>query len=297
MKKIRPGFPALRIFALCCAVPLTTGLAALGDPAPFEGYITANLTRGSGTETLLYTVGTNQTRVERRETNRPYPVDILDRSSMELTLLFPNNHSFVRLAPTTGNQTGAPGFPAMPGMFMPPPGGIGPTNLPGVSPAPQMPQMPPAPGSQGNFGASGMPAMPMMPPRMGDRIDFQATTDITNLLGYSCTRYELRQRGEVMEVWATDQLPPFQPYLQNQPHHFGPQMMEGQWGESLKAKKLFPLLAVLRFELPSAPGNAAPPPSPEQMRFEVHSITPNKINDDALFQPPSDYREIQPLPF
>jgi len=35
------------------------------------------------------------------------------------------------------------------------------------------------------------------------------------------------------------------------------------------------------------------------LRFEVKSITPEKIEDrdGALFRPPADYREIQPLPF
>jgi len=35
------------------------------------------------------------------------------------------------------------------------------------------------------------------------------------------------------------------------------------------------------------------------MRFEVKSIKSEKIEDEdgSLFQPPSDYREIQPLPF
>lgn len=39
------------------------------------------------------------------------------------------------------------------------------------------------------------------------------------------------------------------------------------------------------------------PPGPERVRFEVKSITPEKVTDDSLFQPPSDYNEIQPLPF
>ena len=92
-----------------------------------------------------------------------------------------------------------------------------------------------------------------------------------------------------MEIWATDQLLPFQPYLEKQPHRFRPQMIEEQWGDLLKAKKLFPLLAVLKV------GNGA-----ERYRFEVQSVTPEKIKpgeEAQLFQPPPDYQEIQPLPF
>jgi len=137
----------------------------------------------------------------------------------------------------------------------------------------------------------------MMPPIMMDKVELAGTTDTTNLLGYACTRHEIKQHGEVMEIWATDQLLAFQPYLQNQPHRFGPPRVEEHWGELLKAKKLFPLLAVLRFETPAAPGNATRPPSPERMRFEVKLVTPQQISDGTAFEPPSDYQEIQPLPF
>jgi len=129
----------------------------------------------------------------------------------------------------------------------------------------------------------------MMPPIRQEPAELKATDETTNLLGYACTRYELKQRDEMIEVWATDKLLPFQPWLQNQPRHFGPRMIEEQWGELLKAKKLFPLLAVLKYEN-----------GPERFRFEVKTITPEKIKkEDAekLFQPPADYREIEPLPF
>ena len=38
---------------------------------------------------------------------------------------------------------------------------------------------------------------------------------------------------------------------------------------------------------------------PERLRFEVKSVTPQKAEDQdgALFQPPADYQEVQPLPF
>ena len=79
-----------------------------------------------------------------------------------------------------------------------------------------------------------------------------------------------------------------QPYLQNQPHRFGPRLIEEQWPETMKAKKLFPLLAIIKFEN-----------GPERMHFEVKTIAPEKIEDrdGKLFQPPPDYREIEPLPF
>ncbi len=274
----------------------------------FEGRITTAITHGSNAQTLLYTVGTNSLRIECLETDRPYPFDIIDLTSGQLTLLFPNNRSFVHLPSANENASAAPFPPQMP----PPSGGmpaqIGPTNIPGMPVPPSMPQMPPGVGPQSGSSVppmpgmppmgNGMPAMPMMmPPPMMEKMELVATGDKTNLLGFACEKYEIKQRGEVMEIWATDELLPFQPYLQNQPHRFGPPMMEEQWGGLLKAKKLFPLLAVLRFEVPATPGNAVPPPGPERMRFEVRAVTPDKITDDTLFQPPPDYQEIQPLPF
>jgi hypothetical protein len=311
----------------------------------FEGRINAVMTRGSQTDALLYTVGTNFLRVEMTATNWPNPVDILDRNSGELTLLFPNNRSFVRLKnmieggagsplpaagalgetrptvpqmpaglpPGVGPQSPPPGLPAMPNL--PAPQGIGPANLPGMPappPMPAMPNLPPglrrdevATATQAGVGlqsapsgpampgiSGGMPAMPAMPmpmmPGMMEKTELQDTGQKTNLLGFACEQYELKQRGETMEIWATDQLFPFQPYVQNQPHRFGPRMIEEQWPELVKAKKVFPLLATLKFD------NGA-----ERFRFEVQSVTPEKLTDkDAeLFQPPTNYFEIQPLPF
>src|SRR6185437_1507024 len=111
----------------------------------------------------------------------------------------------------------------------------------------------------------------------------------TNILGFTCSRYELKSRGEVMEIWATPQLFPYRAYLENQPHRFRMRNLNERWGAILAEKKLFPLLAVLRFEN-----------GPERMRFEVKSITVEKVkkeDEPKLFAPPSDYHEIQPLPF
>jgi hypothetical protein len=114
------------------------------------------------------------------------------------------------------------------------------------------------------------------------------TVETTNRLGCACQKWEIRHHGEVMEVWATDQLLPFQDYVGNQPARFGLRMLEERWGTLVRAKKLFPLLAVLRFN-----GGG------ERLRFEVQSIQPKQIEDrdGALFQPPPDYHEIEPLPF
>jgi hypothetical protein len=277
----------------------------------FEGRINAVMTRGSQSDALLYTVGTNFVRVEMTATNWPNPVDILDRNSGGLTLLFPNNRSFVRLKPVTENSSPMPpGFPQMPAGLppgvgpqsppaglpampnMPTPQGISPGNLPGMPappPMPAMPNLPPGVGLQSSPGGPAMPAMPMpVMPGMMQKLELQDTGLKTNLLGFACEQYEIKQRGETMEIWATGLLLPFQNYIRNQPHRFGPRMIEEQWGGLLTAKKLFPLRVSLRFD------NGA-----ERFRFEVQSVTPQKLTDDdaKLFQPPTNYFEIQPLPF
>lgn len=264
----------------------------------FEGRIYAVIRQGDQTTPLLYTVGTNFLRIEVTDDARPHPVDIFNLTSGGLTLLFPHNRSFVVLPSAAANpSTPAPGVPTMrngvPTMPMPagigpqtssPPelaNHIGPTNLPGMPAMPQRPNLP-----QMLMGG-GMPAMPMMTPPQ-EKIELQATDETTNLLGYNCTLYELKQRGETMQIWAADQLIPFQDYVRNQPHRFGPRMMEEQWGGLLKAKKLFPLLATLKFD------NGV-----ERYRFEVTSVTAEKLTvaDAKLFHPPANYFEVRPLPF
>jgi hypothetical protein len=133
-----------------------------------------------------------------------------------------------------------------------------------------------------------MPAMPTMPMMPAEKMELKATGEKTNLLGYACEKFEIKQRSETMEIWATDGLLPFQNYVRNQPPRFGPRTIEEQWAGLVTAKKLFPLRASLHFE------NGA-----EQYRFEVQSITPQKLTEEdlKLFLPPDGYFEIQPLPF
>lgn len=138
--------------------------------------------------------------------------------------------------------------------------------------------------------AGGPPAlpMPMMPPPMSEKIELKPTGKKEKRLGFACEQFEIKQRGETMEIWATDKLLPYQPYVRSQPHRFGPRMMEEQWAELLKTRNLFPLLVTLKFE------NGA-----ERFRFEVKSVTAKKLTeaDASLFQPPPGYVEIRPLPF
>jgi hypothetical protein len=126
----------------------------------------------------------------------------------------------------------------------------------------------------------------MMP--RGGELQLQATGEQTNLLGYACMHYEIKQWGQIMDIWATDQLLPFQVYQPHQPLRGGPPVIEEHWSELLTAKNLFPLLASLRFN------NGV-----ERYHFEVQSIHPAALTDpDAkCFQVPTNYIELQPHQF
>ena len=254
----------------------------------FEGRIIASQTRGGDIQTYTYTVGTNILRIERGETNWPHAKNLVALDTGAVTLLFPHNRSFIRLPVTTDSPSLA-GPVAVNPPTLPAPAGVGPANLPGMSSSPQMPAMPNGmPMTPGAAGASAaMPAMPMMP-MPGESLELKATGEETNLLGYACNKFEIRQRGEIMEIWATDKLLPFRAWLQSQPPRFGPQMIEEKWAGLLRGKKLFPLLAVLKFE------NGG-----ELLRFEIKSIASQRIEDGdgSLFLPPADYHELMPLPF
>jgi Domain of unknown function (DUF4412) len=290
---------------------LASALAAARAPA-FEGRISASISRGGPPAGLLYTVGTNFVRVEMTDTNVLNTVDVLDRRSGTVTLLLPRNHCFIRLGseaanpsttpsdfpsmadglpPGIGPQTppvspagttgmpGAPAWPQPPGTLPP---GIGPTNFARL-PAPR--PFAPAPVPSANPGLSAM-RMAMMP--AGGGFELRATGQKTNLLGYACDRYEIKQWGQTMEIWATDQLLPFQDYLSTQPPRAGPPMIELRWGELLSARKLFPLLASLRF------ANGL-----ERYHFEVRAIMPGRLTaqDARRFEAPQGYVELPSRPF
>jgi hypothetical protein len=302
----------IAVRSICLSCLAVAAVAGAAEPTAFEGRINTVMTRGPETNGLLYMVAAEQLRIEATGTSWPHPIDLVDLKSGALTLVFPHNRSFVRLKPASDNGSGpaggalgetrpttTPQIPALPGVgpqFPAVPG-------PGIPAMTAMPPMPPGVGPQSSSLPSSQPSAPVMPPMpvppmMGEKLELKATGQTTNLLGFACVRYELKQRGETLEIWATDKLLPYQPYVRNQPSRFGPRMLEEQWGSLLKAKKLFPLLAVLRFEAPTAPSGAAPvPPGPERFRFEVTAVKEEGITDGKLFQVPVDYQEIEPLPF
>lgn len=288
MRLTRP----IRLLSLAVGVLIVLVLPKL--VSAFEGRVQAVTTQGNETNALQYTVGPDHLRIEVTSTNWPNPIDIVELKSGALTLVFPHNRSFVRLKPNGENAA-----PPVPG-GLPPGIDLQPTAAPAapreMARQPMSGGLPPGigPQSTATLGVSTIPEMPAMPPmpmprmRPDERMELKASGNTTNILGLACGRYELKQRGETLEVWATDKLFVFQPYVRNQPHRFGPRMIEEQWPAMLTSRKLFPLLVSLRYD------NGA-----ERYRFEVNSVRTEKITDPnkQLFQPPSDYHEIQPLPF
>jgi hypothetical protein len=165
---------ALKAHAL--ALLLTVLNPACPAAFAFEGLITATLTRGGDTSSLLYTADKNVLRIERTETDWPHAKNIVNLKSGAVTLVFPHNRSFVRLKSAASDASTSPGFPALPPGIGPktpsalqPPPGIGPTNPPGASQLPKSrpfhshpgglpPGIGPQPGH--NPGASQLPGIP-----------------------------------------------------------------------------------------------------------------------------------------
>ena len=274
----------------------------------FERTIQATVTRGKHAESYTYTVCTNMLRIARTDGDRPHAVNLVALDGGEVTLVFPHNHSFVRLNPhrEVARPAGFPDMP-LPRGGLPPglgpqtdasappgqptatatPGQIGPVNLPdmppGIGPSPEaFSRLPRVPHERSRGAWSRI--------RSG-RPELTATLETTNLLGYACTRYELRQRGGTMDVWATAQLVPFHAWLHSvPPRHCGPRALEETWAGPLQARKLFPLRATMK-----------DPRSGESIRFEykVTSITSGRLGEgaSAIFRPPADYHELDPPPY
>lgn len=284
--------------SICGWLWLALAATKAAAAAPFEGKIDIVIARGGEVQTLLYTASTNQLRIERGETDRPHAKNIVNLDTGAVTLLFPHNRSFVRLNPgSTGSMPVASG--SLPDATTK---SLGAAVAPNPTGASAIPRMPP--------GIGKLPGLPMMPPpMMSEKIDLKPTGKREKILGFECEQFELKQRGKMMEIWATERLLPFQPYLRNELHRFGPRMIEEQWSELLKERKLFPLRASLRYDHgPSRTGDPSSskdqsasqkPSGPERFRFEVNSIKRENIQDRdrKLFQPPVEYFEVQPLPF
>lgn len=285
--KLTPGrylFPTLLVLVL---------VVRTNAAEPFEGRMNITLSRGSQTNSLLYTVGPEHLRIEVSGASPAYAVDIFELSSGAMTLIYPHNRSFVQLKqpppPTPPDRSSVPGFP--PAMPLP---NIGP-NPSAATNFPAMPALPaglpagvgPQAGAGVSAGVAPMPAMKFnrMP---GQKLELKAVGETTILFGLACRKYEITSQHQTMEIWATDQLLPYQPYVARQTPRFGPSRLDDSWAKLLADRKLFPIQATLHDEI-----------GQERFHFEVTAVSPETVSepDDTLFQPPADYHEVRPLPF
>jgi hypothetical protein len=139
--------------------------------------------------------------------------------------------------------------------------------------------------------ASGAPNMPGMPPMpamrgFGGTPELKKTDKTKKIQGFDCTLYTMSERMETFEIWATadSALFPFRLLERTDNNrHFGPRMLEEEWGELLRNKSLFPLEATLRMESGGR----------ERFTFKVDKIE-KKIVEDAVFAVPEHYFETQP---
>jgi hypothetical protein len=229
-------------------------LSGADKNAAFEGTISATLTR-AGTEAthFVFTRKGNLLRIENT-TNKLEPINIVDLAANKLIIVYPHNTSFVHV--DLAKKQSPPGAPPMPQMQMP--------NNPAGAPAMGMPPMP------GMFGAA----------------ELKKTDKTKKIQGVDCTLYTITSRGEMFEIWATNDsaLFPFRlierDYLG---HRFGPPMIEETWPELLRNKSLFPIEATLKME----------PNGQEWLSFKIDKIDKGKIDNDKLFEAPEGYQEIQ----
>ncbi len=240
----------------------------------FEGRIDLVATAAGQAQNLRYRVTTNSVRVEQLETNYPHPVNLWDRQTQELQLLFPANRSWIALPPSA-NHSGMPTASAVTAPRQPLAGAPG-SRMPvrNVPPGlgPQSPRVPSGPLA----GATDIP------------LELHATGERTNLFGYACERFESNQSGELLEVWATDQLLPYLPYRRSEPLRMKILPLADRWPALLAARNLFPLRLTIR----SIAG-------PETYRLEVRDIAPGPMPtaEVGLFRPPADYRQLAPSHF
>ena len=302
------------------------GLAAQA----FEGRIEAVQVRGDQSQQFTWTVGTNMLCVVRNGTDRPEIKNLVALDTGEVTLVFPNNRSYMRYRPANSSQAPA-GFPEMP--FppggLPPgigpqssasglmgakaaPGRIGPSGLSGVPkmavdmkikmpemdaglPAGIGPQASSSPGLASPPDLSGMPTLPEMPamPMGGARHSLRRG------------EVEFTDTGETTNLLGRactrcvirDRRQTMEVWATDQlvPFH--------AWRSSIPLRNFTGRRRVedcwgemLRdrklFPLLVTVKNA----QGEPMRFEyrVTSITSEKCEDDFLFRPPADYLEMHP---
>ena len=285
--EIRTIFPCSRpaphrVFRAAAFLLISGFLTLAVEGSPFEGFVSATLTRpGSEPQRFVFTRRNNLLRIENAS-NKLEPINIIDLNAKKLTIIYPHNTTFVRV--DLGRQETLPAGPpgADTGPAISPPSGF-------PSPPP-IPSLPPRVGPGAGAGVAGatnvtgMPAMRV--PGMIGASELKKTDETKKIEKFDCTLYRVSERGENLEIWATNDssLFPFRLITRDYlGRRFGPQMLEEIWPEMLRGKSLFPLEATLKVE----PGGM------ERLSFKIEKIEKKKIEEEKLFQPPERYIEIQ----
>lgn len=112
---------------------------------------------------------------------------------------------------------------------------------------------------------------------VGEQPELVNTGETEVILGYKCTKYLVKSKEAVTEIWATDEIGAFQ--------GLGRAMGGGQpsappsWEQALSGKGFFPLRVV------SAPG------SKKAFRLEVTAVEPKAL-PASHFAPPAGYQKF-----
>jgi len=113
---------------------------------------------------------------------------------------------------------------------------------------------------------------------VGEEPELVNTGESEVILGYTCTKYIVKSKDAVTEVWATAELGTFMG-LASQSMGGGQPAAPASWERALTGKAFFPL------RVASAPG------SKQQFRLEVTAVEPKAL-PASFFAPPAGYQKF-----
>ena len=287
------------------------------EPKPFAaGEIRLRVVSGPQETELRYRLKDGRMRIDHPGEIIPAPpVNLIEFASGTLTILHPHNGTWQEI-PAARLQRPPSGIAGLPG----PPSGIGPRQLPAITPpgraghvplepagpvnfAPRLPEIPRPPGRpplpalptvpQLTTGVPEPPAIPAvsagappMVPGQAPPMELKAANEQREIHGYPCTRYTLAipREGE-MSLWLAGPglLPPFHLLEADAPALAQRRDELAKVPALLRERDLFPLLAELKGE------DGSP-----LLRWEVTAITPGMGEDDSLFQVPANFQPLVP---
>lgn len=113
---------------------------------------------------------------------------------------------------------------------------------------------------------------------VGEQPELVNTGETEVILGYKCTKYLVKSKEAVTEIWATEEIGAFMG-LAKAMGGPGQGAAPASWEQALSGKGFFPLRVV------SAPG------SKQQFRLEVTAVEPKSL-PASYFAPPAGYQKF-----